>query len=93
MEEMENKKCIPKLMQEAIDKMETAKKAKQDSIAGLIEMRSEEKDSTAIESDEAKPGFPSDKSNKDKKENSLPDTSSAAILNDEKQFEAKAIVA
>ena len=93
MEEMENKKCIPKLMQEAIDKMEAAKKAKQDSIAGLIEMRSEEKDSTTIESDEVKPNFPNDKNNKNKKENSLPDTSNAAILNDEKQFKAKAILA
>ena len=40
-EEMTNKKCIPKLMQEAIDKMEAAKKHRLDSINGLIEIKSE----------------------------------------------------
>jgi penicillin-binding protein 2 len=47
-EDMTNKKCIPKLMQEAIDLMEAAKKHRLDSINGLIEINSEKDDTTLI---------------------------------------------
>ena len=86
-EEMTNKKCIPKLMQLAIDKMEAAKKHKQDSIAGLIEMNSEKEDSLVNEIEETKQNIlkssSQDKPIKDT--NPVTDTTQAALLNDERK--------
>jgi penicillin-binding protein 2 len=91
-EKMENKKCIPKLMQEAIDKMEAAKKAKQDSINGLIEIKSEIEDSTMILDKEDIPQPILNKQNPQKPfKDSTPisDTAQAVLINEEKKGNKK----
>lgn len=88
-EKIENTKLIPKLMQIEIDKMEAAKQAKLDSINGLIEMDSELKDTTTTDVEEVKPIIPINKNNKPQKDSMPIKDTTAAILNDEKQFDVK----
>lgn len=90
-EEMEKKKCIPKLMQEAIDKMEAAKKRFQDSINGLIEIKADVDSIIITDKEETIATEPVIKSANEKNKPLKNDSSteekikdSAAILHDEK---------
>ncbi len=88
-EEITNKKAIPKLMQQAIDKMEAARQHRLDSINGLIELNSEKDDSTVL-ADKEDPTQQqignnpnSNKPSKDSSNND--DTTHAALINDERK--------
>jgi len=85
-EKITKTKLIPKIMQLQIDAMEALRKAKLDSINGLLEMDKEGRDSSEVEQETEKllisnplPVKPA----KDSKNTN--DTSSAALLNDEKK--------
>lgn len=88
-ETIANTKLIPKLMQIEIDRMEAVRKAKEDSINGkLIEM-----DRDTVNSELEDPVMPlvPVKPAKPYKDSLPKDTTTAALLNDEKQFEVQEV--
>lgn len=86
-DDMTNKKCIPKLMQQAIDKMEAARQHRIDSINGLIEINSEKEDSTVTsdKDDLNQQILNNQNSKKPTKEETENNDSAAALLNDERK--------
>jgi penicillin-binding protein 2 len=89
-EEITNKKCIPKLMQLAIDQMEAARKAKQDSINGIFEMDKEVKDSIDVDAETLKNVIDNSKPQQPNKDNQpLKDTPAAALIDDKKKQSPK----
>jgi penicillin-binding protein 2 len=87
-EDMTNKKCIPKLMQQAIDKMEAARQHRLDSINGLIELNSEKDDSlTLAEKDDSiqKQSINPNSNKPVKDSNSTNDSLQGMLINDERK--------
>jgi len=85
-EKITKTKLIPKIMQLQIDAMEALRKAKLDSINGLLEMDKEGRDSSEVEQETEKLFISNPlpiKPAKDSKNTN--DTSSAALLNEEKK--------
>ncbi len=89
-ERITNTKLIPKLMQIDIDKMDAARKAKEDSLHTIADMDKEIRDTTELEVEIIKP-IKISKPLSDKNKDSTPkkDSQPTAILTDKKQFKIK----